>query len=1067
MSTAYDSTIMGSSPYYNDFDAQKKYLQILFKPGLPVQARELSQAQSILQNQIQRFGTHIFDNGSTVLGGGVSEVAASFVRISNDFKLSTTNLNDMVGQVLRGTRGDVNTDARVVAVSDVSNLVNDDYQVLFIQYLTPGEFTEDQDLSTTGVGNIGITIKSLSNAIAPGVGTVSNFISVNEGVFFVDGYFSLADKQAFAAYNTHPDNYRDYGPSTNSVGLATTKSVVTSETDATLRDPSFGFNNFNAPGADRYKVELSLTQRGLTGSATLGYRVEDPSDYFELARIVDGKTTRKVKYPNYAELEKTLARRTFDESGHYTVEPFSIEIDTHFNTFGTVDSTKFGVILGPGKAYVKGYEYETIANTKLEDTLPTTTFTKTEVTNTTFPSFITIAPGSGLSIERKLSGLRTDAQQIFLKGQKMGFYSQLGSEYSLLGTFTPIFLTQNEGGSAVRLYISEVETASSVVLNPSLLDAAVASTVIQATDSTGNTILSNDASHFRIKDTTSTESDTSKVVQSGDSKRLIDMTKGGADSTQNPVNLPYVRAFKTSTDVNGSATITLGNGRRFSGILGNKQGAKVSIHAFFKIASNATDGARFVEVTNFSLDETNGAITFTLPQGSDSLADISNVPVILFAPVVNIDKTAIRTKVLSGDISTNIQIVNNIITLPDADVQSIVSVFDSNDPTTDVSDSFVFDDGQRDSIYDFARLVKRPDAVVGTNFNVTYKRFISSGDDGPYTTDSYKTVSKEDVPSFDGKLLTNFVDYRPKRHTSGGIDSVNYSLDPNPDNCNPINQPDDDQIVTYKIIGGRIDSVVLTQDRTFKIIRGVPAVEPVPPAISSNDLELYRIRIPLDYKTVDDIRVEYIDNQRFTMRDIGVIEDTQALDQEFNYRRVLINDTISRANAAAVVPVSASGVFVDEFAGFANSDLSRENFNCSIDPIRNELLPPFVSKSFAASVEDTIFSNKSTNTIESTDNIVLPTYTNSVFIRETRSGGAAGLESEEQINPFGAVDYYGTLKVTPFCLNYWSEARKAKLFSNPDGQLNNWEFSTTVRRADVIVGRLGTSLVWCESGGGH
>ena len=91
MSTAYDSTIMGSSPYYNDFDAQKKYLQILFKPGLPLQARELSQAQSILQNQIQRFGNHIFDNGSTVLSGGVSEVAASFVRINNDRKLSALN----------------------------------------------------------------------------------------------------------------------------------------------------------------------------------------------------------------------------------------------------------------------------------------------------------------------------------------------------------------------------------------------------------------------------------------------------------------------------------------------------------------------------------------------------------------------------------------------------------------------------------------------------------------------------------------------------------------------------------------------------------------------------------------------------------------------------------------------------------------------------------------------------------------------------------------------------------------------------------------------------------------
>ena len=87
---AYDSTVMGGVPYYDDFDQQKKFLKMLFKPGLPVQARELSQAQTILQNQIERLGSNIFRNGSVVLGGGVSTAAANFVRLQNDLPFTLT-----------------------------------------------------------------------------------------------------------------------------------------------------------------------------------------------------------------------------------------------------------------------------------------------------------------------------------------------------------------------------------------------------------------------------------------------------------------------------------------------------------------------------------------------------------------------------------------------------------------------------------------------------------------------------------------------------------------------------------------------------------------------------------------------------------------------------------------------------------------------------------------------------------------------------------------------------------------------------------------------------------------
>ena len=59
---------LGTSPYYDDFDADKNFHRILFKPGYAVQARELTQLQTILQNQIQRFGDHVFKDGSVVVG---------------------------------------------------------------------------------------------------------------------------------------------------------------------------------------------------------------------------------------------------------------------------------------------------------------------------------------------------------------------------------------------------------------------------------------------------------------------------------------------------------------------------------------------------------------------------------------------------------------------------------------------------------------------------------------------------------------------------------------------------------------------------------------------------------------------------------------------------------------------------------------------------------------------------------------------------------------------------------------------------------------------------------------
>ena len=64
-------TNLNVAPYFDDFDRNDSYCKILFKPGLPVQARELTGIQSILQDQIEKFGSHMFKDGSSVTGGGI------------------------------------------------------------------------------------------------------------------------------------------------------------------------------------------------------------------------------------------------------------------------------------------------------------------------------------------------------------------------------------------------------------------------------------------------------------------------------------------------------------------------------------------------------------------------------------------------------------------------------------------------------------------------------------------------------------------------------------------------------------------------------------------------------------------------------------------------------------------------------------------------------------------------------------------------------------------------------------------------------------------------------------
>ena len=46
------NTDFNVSPYFDDYSEDKNFHKVLFKPAVAVQARELTQLQTILQNQV-------------------------------------------------------------------------------------------------------------------------------------------------------------------------------------------------------------------------------------------------------------------------------------------------------------------------------------------------------------------------------------------------------------------------------------------------------------------------------------------------------------------------------------------------------------------------------------------------------------------------------------------------------------------------------------------------------------------------------------------------------------------------------------------------------------------------------------------------------------------------------------------------------------------------------------------------------------------------------------------------------------------------------------------------------
>jgi hypothetical protein len=383
-------TNLNVSPYFDDFNANNDYHKVLFKPGVPVQARELTTLQSILQNQIEKFGQHFFKEGAKVIPGNTTYTKSYYcVQLQNTFLGVPVEayVNQLIGSKITGQTSGVTAVVDNILSSQDSERGN---ITLYINYLgtsTVNNINQEFSSGESLVSNTTIISELLGNSVIaagqPFAVTIANdstavgsSFNISEGVYFIRGKFVNVQTETLILdqYN-NTQNYR--------VGLFINEEIVNSDIDEALTDNSQGFNNYGAPGADRIRITTSLLKKNLDDY--------NDTNFIELATIRDGNLKDKVHNTQYNIILDELARRTYNESGDYIVKPFSISVKNSLNnnrgnqgifnfgqfTYGGITpSDDLGIYqISPGMAFVKGYEVETISSSFLDVEKPRTTKT--------------------------------------------------------------------------------------------------------------------------------------------------------------------------------------------------------------------------------------------------------------------------------------------------------------------------------------------------------------------------------------------------------------------------------------------------------------------------------------------------------------------------------------------------------------------------------------------------------------------------------------------------------------------------------------------------------------------
>jgi hypothetical protein len=453
---------LNTFPYYDDFDLNKNFHRVLFKPGFAVQARELTQLQSILQDQIKRFGDNIFKEGSVISGCPEStNFGVDVVKILDTDtagqEITDEELLALEGKIFIGSNDNVRAVVKKIATGNETTT----FKALFLQYISQGDsgtsetFVADEILTQEDDDNVTVIIADASETPV----TKGSLFSVGDGIVYSNGYFirHYAQTIVLEKYSETPSK---------KVGFLVNEEIFTSDDDETLLDPAQGAFNYTAPGADRFKLSTVLIAFPIN---------EIVEGFFVLYEVSAGAISRRYDRSQYAELNKTLARRTFDESGNYVVNAFNYHIREHlvdadadgiYTEAQGGDNGKLALGVEPGKAYVRGFEYELFATKYLDVNKPTATSERTGIRlSTAYGNFLIVDEMAGpMPVNGALISLR-DAAAGAITATTYSATAAPGNEIGTARIATIEYSSGTPGAAAAlyRVYLYDIEMTAGTI----------------------------------------------------------------------------------------------------------------------------------------------------------------------------------------------------------------------------------------------------------------------------------------------------------------------------------------------------------------------------------------------------------------------------------------------------------------------------------------------------------------------------------------------------------------------------------------------------------------------------
>ena len=903
-------------PYFDDFDITKQFHRVLFKPSYAVQARELTQIQTILQNQIEQFGDNIFKEGSIIKGCNFTELSdLNYVKVADKVSFDPTQYvgfedtitisgEDYARDNSYELRGDVSgVIASVVAATRGFETRNPDLNTFFINYTTTssgnkvfqaGELLRIFKISTYEIGTSisrteeqvqTINVTSFSGAVGNSFGLKSA-----PGIVFQKGHFLYAEEQLIVVskYSNVPNNV--------SIGYTVQERIVNAFQDSSLYDNANGSFNQNAPGADRLKLVPILTVL-----PTL--EADADTTFFTLTRYVNGNAVILRDISQYNVIGDEMARRTYEESGDYIVRDFSTKVVRRD------DALKASI--GSGLAYVKGHRVENLNEVLLNID---------EIANTSFEE-------------------RTNQGVSFNYGGYLNILDNSVGGVVPLGTFATVSLRNGLGNSIGTARVRNV-TDTKIFLFDIRLTGQIAE-VERVVGTAGYIPVANN----------------SVVREASSSSMLFDTGMISLKSTSN-LSIP-VRASKS---IIGTATTF---------------NISPSVGEDFNLEN---DDIFFVDNTNTRIDVNSAVLSGSDLQVTIASTPSTPSTIYYNKRITSADpftKISAELYVKCTFANTDIASSATKYNLGFPDVYEIVSITDS--ASNDITTSFKLRTNQKDNFYDrsyIEYIPGRPVPAVGL-MTVRMKAFKLNDTTGNYffTVDSYPAgVPKNKIQPFvssSGKVynLRDCLDFRPyveplspANYTnaavlgtaptvSSGATGVNVA--PTFSGSYTILTPSHDQFgqIDYEFFLNRTDAVTLDSYGRISVIKGTEVAKSVPPLLTGDQIKIAEIYVPgvpalTPEEGITQDRPQYAvkitpkGTKSYRMKDI---EDIEKKVDSLQYY-VLLNSLEADTKNLNIVDSNGldrfkNGILVDPFNDLSIANLENVEFNAALDFTERSLMP--------------------------------------------------------------------------------------------------------------------------------